>query len=153
VGVSVILYKVLLQPLGDKELEQARHVNEERQHALASRLVRGTARFEKEAAQGVKREVVGVQPVVPPTHAFQGAELAHRDGASQGMVGHAKARQSALRTDARHEYQVEHPWQDLIVLEIGGVLLENTGQSNAVWPRECLASSPSGNAGRSCPRS
>jgi hypothetical protein len=47
------------------------------------------------------------------------------------MVGHAIARQGALRADARHEYQVEHPCKDLIVLE-------NTGQSNAVWPREYL---------------
>jgi len=115
VGVSVILYEVLQQPLGHKKLEQARHVHEERQHALASRLVRGPARFEEEAAQGVKREVVGVQSVVPPTHAIQGAERAHRDGASQGMVGHANAREGALRADARHKYQ-----------------------SNAIWPRKCL---------------
>ena len=92
VGVSVILYDVLLQPLGDKELEQARHVHEERQHELASRLVRGSARFEEEAAQSVKRQVIGVQPVVPPTHAIQGAKRAHRNGASQGMVGHSNAR-------------------------------------------------------------
>ena len=104
----MILYDVLLQPLGHKKLEQARHVYEERQHALASRLVRGTARFAEEAAQGVKREVVGVQSVVPPTHAIQGAERAHRDGASQGMVGHANTRQGAFRADARHEDDVEH---------------------------------------------
>jgi len=33
---------------------------------------------------------------------------------------------------------VEHPCQDLIVLEIGGVLFKDTRQSNAVRPRECL---------------
>ena len=60
---------MVLEPLGDEELEDPRHVGEKRQHGAVAKVPGRTTVLQKEAAERVERLVVIVEPVVEPTDA------------------------------------------------------------------------------------